>query len=421
MQPLFSICIPTYNRADLLNDTLTRLAPLNDCGKPFEIVISDNGSPDHTQAVVDAHRARNPALRAFRFPENRGAPANWLNALRQARGEFMAYLADDDSLIADNLLVHVETLQNNPQRVATYTDWVAWDDQEEREINRHFNGMTEPLEFGPAAPLDLVNFILNRFVPPEVAVYRRDALMRALAFHGRSLPFYMTMYKLSRLGEIAFDPLPFYREHRILKNRFSRTVWANMAMQFQMIGDEMRLSLEEMVLMGLQDAGASHLSDEQAQIVRRSIERILHGRLRLEVERACGRKDWIMAVEFMRRHVLWHGPGSEEEVRRDALRIVIPAALQAVQLTFNGLSDAAGISFRGFESGRSTEFFTKYYPDTPIVVSGFGDGRDSLIVHRDESTLAQDQSADDPTKVVVLEQLLDLYRITPARIDLSGF
>ena len=55
------------------------------------------------------------------------------------------------------------------------------------------------------------------------------------------------MYRLSRVGRIAFDPLPFYREHRILKDRFQRSHWANMAMQFHMIGDELRLALEAMV------------------------------------------------------------------------------------------------------------------------------------------------------------------------------
>jgi hypothetical protein len=78
-------------------------------------------------------------------------------------------------------------------------------------------------------------------------VYRREALIRAHSFHGRSLPYYLNMYRLSRLGRIAFDPLPFYREHRILKDRFQAHHWANMQMQFHMIGDELRLALEEMV------------------------------------------------------------------------------------------------------------------------------------------------------------------------------
>jgi abequosyltransferase len=76
MHPLISICIPTYNRADLLDYCLEGLAPLRDCGTPFEIVISDNGSTDRTPEVIQAHASRNPLIRSHRLPENRGPAAN---------------------------------------------------------------------------------------------------------------------------------------------------------------------------------------------------------------------------------------------------------------------------------------------------------------------------------------------------------
>ena len=422
MHPLISICIPTYNRAEMLDFCLENLADLQNCDKPLEIVISDNGSTDRTPQVVEAHLARNPLIRAHRLPENRGAPANWLNALRKAEGEFMIYLADDDSLIVESLFHHVETMQRERDLVAIFADWIAWDDQAEHEIHRHYTGLGEFVSFEPSAPLDLINFMLKRFYPPEIGVYRREALLGAHLFHGRSVPHYTNMYRLSRLGRIAFDPLPFYREHRVLKDRFQRTEWINMAMQFHMIGDELRLGLEEMVLMAMQDAGATHITEEQAQIVRQSIERILHSRIQLEVERACGRKDWITAVELRRRYVLWHGPGSEAETRRDVLQIVIPAALQAVGQTCRSLSGSAGISLRGFESGQIAELFARHFPDAPILSPGAHvNGNSALIVHRDERRLAQDASVGDPAEVLVLEGLLDLYRVTQARIDLKGF
>jgi hypothetical protein len=121
--------------------------------------------------------------------------------------------------------------------------------------------------------------------------------------------------------------------------------------------------------------------------------------------------------------VLWHGPGTEDDTRQDVLKIVIPAALQAVQQTFNSLSDTAGLCLRGFESGRIAEFFTKYYPDTPLLApeSKPNGGPAPLIVHRDAQTLAQDAAACDPGQAIVLEHMLDLYRVTPAKIDLKGF
>jgi glycosyltransferase involved in cell wall biosynthesis len=417
---LASICLPTYNRADLLDYALDNLAALKDCGRPLEIVISDSGSDDRTPEVVAAHAARNPLIRAFRMPENRGAPANWLNALRQARGELMLYVADDDALILDNLFQHLDRIERERDLVAIFADWIAWDDQAGRELHRHYTGLEEHTAFEPSAPLDLVNFMLNRFYPPEIGIYRREALLRAHSFHGRTLPYYRNMMLLARQGRIAFDPLPFYREHRVLKDRFQRNYWTNMAMQFQMIGDELRLSLEEMVLLAVQDAGAGYLPANQGAVVMENIQRILHARLGLEVERARSRKDWIMAVELRRRHMLWHGPGSDDDTKRDVLQIVMPAAFQAVQQTYRSMPDAHGLSLRGFESGRIGEFFTQYFPDTPLLHPGEANGS-ALVVHRDERTLAQDNAAGDPAAVMVVERLLDLYRITTAKVDLAGF
>jgi hypothetical protein len=423
MHSLLSICIPTFNRAELLDYCLTNLAPLKDCGRPIEIVISDNGSTDRTQDVIDAHRGRIGGLRSYRFPENQGPAPNWLNALRKAEGEFITYLADDDSVIVDGLFHHVERLEKEKDLVAIYADWIAWDDQAGREFRRHYDGLSEFISFGPGAPLELVNFMLNRFYPPEIGIYRRGALLRAYDFSGRTLPYYMRMYRLSRLGRVAFDPQPFYREHRNLKDRFKRSHWMNMEAQFQLTGDELRLALEAILLMAVQDAGAAELSPELARVAQTSIDRILHSRIGLEVERACGRSDWISAVELKRRHALWYGPGSDQDIARDARMIVIPAALQAVQKTFRSLTDVSGVSLRGFESGKAAEFLGMYFPDVPVLMPEVGPEcrADALILHRDERTLAQDGSVGDPSRVMVLEQQLDLYRIASPRIDLKGF
>ena len=47
--PLVSICVPTYNRASLLRESLKSI-----CGQdyaPLEILISDNCSDDETEQV----------------------------------------------------------------------------------------------------------------------------------------------------------------------------------------------------------------------------------------------------------------------------------------------------------------------------------------------------------------------------------
>lgn len=100
-----SICIPTYNRARLLGETLdgiiAQVVGLGQAGDGVEIAVSDNASPDDTEAVVRARQARFPRLTYFRQPENRGADRNYLQSVALARGEWCWLLGDDDPLEDD--------------------------------------------------------------------------------------------------------------------------------------------------------------------------------------------------------------------------------------------------------------------------------------------------------------------------------
>ena len=415
MAPRLSICIPTYNRADLLGDCLDRLLGLPVDGS-VEIVISDNASTDETPAVIAAHAAKTPSIRAHRLAENQGLWGNRMNVLRRATGEVVTFLADDDSLIPEALLDYVGQMEREPDLSAIFTDWIAWDDHAEKEMHRYFH-LAEPVDFTPDDPVGLVNFVLQRNIPPEVGVYRRSALVRAQTPSSRTLPFHGWMYALSRLGRLRFDPTPFYREHRVLKPRFARGHWANMDLQLQYIGDEMRLTLETLVLLALQDAGLPQAPDDQVSNIRGLIDQILASRLALEIDRACYRHDFILAVELRRRQVLWQGPGSADEVRRDVLRVVVPAAFQAVAQIGRGLSDIEGLTLRGFVSDQVPTGLAEHYPDLRQIPD---DGRRALVLHRDEATLAADPDPPPEGDLVVLSRLIDLYRTSRETVDLGG-
>lgn len=89
-----SICIPTYNRARFLGETLDGV--IAQATDDVEIVVSDNASTDDTEAVVRACQAKFPRLTYFRQPENKGADRNYLQSVASARGEWCWLLGDDD-------------------------------------------------------------------------------------------------------------------------------------------------------------------------------------------------------------------------------------------------------------------------------------------------------------------------------------
>jgi len=115
---LLSFCIPTFNRAFLLDQSLR--AVLNqitpEISGQVEVVVLDNASPDATPAVVARAQAEFPhlPLRSFRHPQNVGPDANFYEAVRQAQGEYVYLLSDDDILLPGAAAKLLELIREHP-------------------------------------------------------------------------------------------------------------------------------------------------------------------------------------------------------------------------------------------------------------------------------------------------------------------
>ena len=97
--PLLSICIPTFNRAELLELCLATVLPqLTDCQSEVECVISDNASSDQTSEVIAGFAAQYP-VKVFRNDVNIGIIANITKCASElAGGEFVMLIGDDDAV-----------------------------------------------------------------------------------------------------------------------------------------------------------------------------------------------------------------------------------------------------------------------------------------------------------------------------------
>jgi glycosyltransferase involved in cell wall biosynthesis len=92
-EPTFSVVIPTYNRADKLQRALASLARQS-CAD-FEVLVCDDGSTDHTAAVVASWQGWMD-IRHF-WESNSGGPARPRNlGIQAARGEWVCFLDADD-------------------------------------------------------------------------------------------------------------------------------------------------------------------------------------------------------------------------------------------------------------------------------------------------------------------------------------
>jgi dolichyl-phosphate beta-glucosyltransferase len=92
--PFISVVIPTYNEAPVIAATVAAVAErLAEDGRPWEIVVVDNGSPDGTAAAVRALDIEN--VRVLENGANRGKGYSVRRGLLDARGE-LRLLCDAD-------------------------------------------------------------------------------------------------------------------------------------------------------------------------------------------------------------------------------------------------------------------------------------------------------------------------------------
>jgi glycosyltransferase involved in cell wall biosynthesis len=102
--PYLSLVIPCYNEQENVATLLQRVdASLSKIGKPFEVLIIDDGSTDQTPALLAEGMRQHPWLRVLRMAKNGGQSAAFEAGFDAARGQVIATIDAD--------------LQNDPEEI----------------------------------------------------------------------------------------------------------------------------------------------------------------------------------------------------------------------------------------------------------------------------------------------------------------
>ena len=107
INPLVSICIPTYNYAHYLPQALSGC--LNQSYEQIEIVIVDDASTDNSVAVVNSFA--DSRIRFATNPRRLGLVENWNKALSLVRGEIVKFIFADDYPAADAIEKFVQAFE----------------------------------------------------------------------------------------------------------------------------------------------------------------------------------------------------------------------------------------------------------------------------------------------------------------------
>lgn len=176
--PHISVVIPAYNEDECIRDCVLEVHDVLKCmGRPFEILVTDDGSTDRTPEELRALRPDAPELRILRFKRNCGQTAAMDAGFRRARGEVVVTLDAD--------------MQNDPADIPMLLDKLRhWDVVCGVRVNRADNRVRR-------LSSRLANWVRNRFTGENVTdvgctlrAYQAKFLRRLKLFEGmhRFLP-----------------------------------------------------------------------------------------------------------------------------------------------------------------------------------------------------------------------------------------
>lgn len=130
--PLVTVIIPAYNAAVTLDETLRSVR--GQTYKNLEILVIDDGSTDDTASIATRHARADNRVRLI-SQANAGVAAARNNALRQAKGEWVAPVDADDLWHPEKIARQVAVMLAASSRVALVYNWFAQIDADSRILH----------------------------------------------------------------------------------------------------------------------------------------------------------------------------------------------------------------------------------------------------------------------------------------------
>lgn len=109
MKLLFSVIIPTYNRANFLKIAIDSV--FNQTEKNYQLIIIDDGSTDNTQQLIKNYK--NPKLEYY-YQKNKGPAAARNCGISKACGKFICFLDSDDRFCKHKLEITNHYIKKYP-------------------------------------------------------------------------------------------------------------------------------------------------------------------------------------------------------------------------------------------------------------------------------------------------------------------
>jgi glycosyltransferase involved in cell wall biosynthesis len=170
-----SVCIPAYNRPEVLPELLDSVLSQNYTN--FEIVICEDKSPkrEEISEVVATYAKKHPGVIYYYENElNLGYDGNIRNLIAKASGDYCLFMGNDDLMCADALAVVASAVTRHKDVGVVLRTYASFDGSPDNinQVFRYFQNET----FFPAGTETISTFYRRSVVISGMVVHRQEAM-----------------------------------------------------------------------------------------------------------------------------------------------------------------------------------------------------------------------------------------------------
>lgn len=210
-----SICIPTYNGEDYIQESLESVLQQHQKDYKFEIIVIDDCSQDKTPMIIRSYRDKR--LTFIQNNHRLGLVGNWNHCLSLATGDFIQIFHQDDKMLPHTVNRLSDKLHDYPQTGFVFSNIYTINSVGET-IGGHWNPIL-PQEDFIFPGKELFNTIIeNGNIIPCPTVMIRAETQKQLGYFNPLLhytPDLEMWLRLSLYSDVAYiaEPLIYQRRH----------------------------------------------------------------------------------------------------------------------------------------------------------------------------------------------------------------
>ncbi len=111
MELLVSVVMPSFNRAHSIERAMKSV--LHQTYKNWELLVIDDASTDHTQAIVGVFAQHDSRIKYHRMEQNGGACVARNKGIQLAKGTYITFLDSDDEYLPEKIELQVKCFQES--------------------------------------------------------------------------------------------------------------------------------------------------------------------------------------------------------------------------------------------------------------------------------------------------------------------